>query len=257
LESTGFGSAEVGIESLIENLSFFSSWALAKLDVAVLISGGKDSALALYRAMKVGHKIKCLVTMIPQRPDSWMFHYPNIQLTKLFAEAAGFPLVKADASGVKEKELNSLKALLGTLDVEAVVSGAILSQYQKTRIDRVCEELGLISIAPLWQQDQFGLMAEIIELGFHVIITGVYAHGLDREWLGRLIDRKVLDDLVELNRKYGISIVGEGGEYETLVLDAPYFNKRIQILKARIVWEGSSGYLLVEDAKLEAKAHTY
>lgn len=227
------------------------------MDVAVLISGGKDSALALHRAVKAGHKVECLVTMVPQKPDSWMFHYPNIGLTELFAEAAGFPLVKADTSGIKEKELDDLKALLGTLDVEGVVSGAVLSQYQKTRIDRVCEELALVSIAPLWQQNPLELLTEIIELGFHVIVTGVYAHGLDRGWLGRLIDKEAIDKLVELNKKYELSIIGEGGEYETLVLDAPYFKRRIQILKARIMWEGSSGYLLVEDAKLKTKAHSH
>jgi diphthine-ammonia ligase len=80
---------------------------------------------------------------------------------------------------------------------------------------------------------------------------------LDRGWLGRLIDKEALDDLVELNSKYQLSIIGEGGEYETLVLDAPYFKKRIQILKSRIIWEGSSGYLLVEDAELEAKAREH
>jgi diphthine-ammonia ligase len=227
------------------------------MNVAVLISGGKDSALALHHAMKAGYNIKCLVTMVPQRPDSWMFHYPNIHLTDLFAKAAGFPLVKADTSGIKEKELDDLKALLGTLDVEGVVSGAVFSQYQKTRIDRLCEELRLASIAPLWQRDPSELLTEIIELGFHVIFTGVYAHGLDRGWLGRLIDKEALDDLVELNSKYQLSIIGEGGEYETLVLDAPYFKKRIQILKSRIIWEGSSGYLLVEDAELEAKAREH
>jgi diphthine-ammonia ligase len=227
------------------------------MDVAALISGGKDSALALHRAMKAGHKVKWLVTMVPQRPDSWMFHYPNIGLTKLFAEAAGFPLIKADTSGIKEKELDDLKALLGTLDVEGVVSGAVLSQYQRSRIDGVCEELALVSIAPLWQQNSLELLTEIIELGFHVIVTGVYAHGLDCGWLGRLIDKEALDKLVELNKKYELSIIGEGGEYETLVLDAPYFKSRIQISKARIVWEDSSGYLLVEDAKLKTKAHSH
>jgi ABC transporter with metal-binding/Fe-S-binding domain ATP-binding protein len=227
------------------------------MDVAVLISGGKDSALALHRAMKAGYNIKCLVTMVPQKPDSWMFHYPNIHLTELFARAAGFPLVKANTSGMKEKELDDLKALLGTLDVEGVVSGAVLSQYQKTRIDRICKELRLASIAPLWRQDPLKLLNEITKLGFHVIFTGIYAYGLDQGWLGRLIDKEALNDLIELNRKYQLSIVGEGGEYETLVLDAPYFKKRIQILKSRIIWEESSGYLLVEDAKLEIKALEY
>jgi ABC transporter with metal-binding/Fe-S-binding domain ATP-binding protein len=223
------------------------------LNVAALISGGKDSALALYRALQSGYNVKYLVTMIPLRSDSWMFHFPNIRLTELFAKAVEIPLVKTDTSGVKEKELEDLEGLLRTLNVEGIVSGGISSQYQKTRIDEICRKLSMRSITPLWHEDPIKLMNEIINLGFYAIITGVYAYGLGQSWLGRTIDNQSLNDLIELNRKFQVSIVGEGGEYESLVLDAPYFVKKIQILKARIVWEGSSGYLLVEDASLQTK----
>ena len=225
------------------------------MKVAALVSGGKDSALALYRALQSGYDMKCLVTMIPQRPDSWMFHYPNIRLTELFAEASDLPLVKAETKGKKEEELSDLENLLRTIDVDGIVSGAISSQYQKTRVDEICRKLGLKSISPLWHEDPAKLLNEFINLKFHAIIIGVYAHGLDQKWLGRTIDRETLNDLVELNTKFQTSIVGEGGEYETLVLDAPFFRKKIQIHKARIVWEGSSGYLFVEDTELQDKAH--
>jgi diphthine-ammonia ligase len=225
------------------------------MKVAVLISGGKDSALALYRALQSVYDVKCLVTMIPQRPDSWMFHYPNIRLTELFAEASEIPLVKAETKGEKEKELSDLENLLRTINVEGVVSGAISSQYQKKRVDEICRKLNLKSIAPLWHEDPLKLLNDIINLKFHAIIIGVYAYGLDQKWLGRTIDRETLNDLVELNTRFQTSIVGEGGEYETLVLDAPFFRKKIQIRKARIVWEGSSGYLSVEDAELQAKVY--
>jgi len=223
------------------------------MNVAVLISGGKDSALALYRALKRGYNVRFLVTMIPQREDSWMFHYPNVRLTSLFAEACSIPLVKGETSGLKERELEDLKRLLLNLDMDGVVSGAIRSVYQKSRLDRLCAEIGLKSIAPLWHEDPVKLMEEIITEGFEVIFTGVYAYGLDQRWLGRRLDRSAIGDLMELNRKYGISIVGEGGEYETLVLDAPFFRKKIRILKVRKVWDGESGYLLVEKAALEGK----
>ena len=108
--------------------------------VAALVTGGKDSALALYRALKSGYDVKFLVTMIPQREDSWMFHYPNIQLTELFANAVNIPLVKAETLGVKEKELEDLESLLRTLDVVGIVSGGISSQYQKTRIEKGLDE---------------------------------------------------------------------------------------------------------------------
>jgi len=222
--------------------------------VAALVSGGKDSALALYRALKQGYEVKILVTMLPQREDSWMFHFPNIHLTDLFAKAAEIPLVKAETVGIKETELEDLKNLLATLDIEGVVSGAISSRYQKERIDKICRELNLKSIAPLWQEDSIQLLKEIINLNFEVVITGVYAHGFDESWLGRKINQATLNDLIELNDKYQISPVGDGGEYETLVLDAPFFKKRIRLLRTERIWENQSGYLLVREAKLVDKA---
>ncbi len=221
--------------------------------VATLVTGGKDSALALYRALKQGHEVRYLVTMLPQREDSWMFHFPNIHLTDLFAEAVGIPLVKAETVGIKERELKDLKNLLATLDIEGVISGAISSRYQKERIDKICQELSLKSIAPLWQEDPIRLIKEIIRLNFEVIIVGAYALGFDQSWLGRRINLKTIEDLVELNKKYGISPVGEGGEYETLVIDAPFFRKRIRLLQVEKFWENHSGYMLVEKADLIVK----
>ncbi len=222
--------------------------------VAALVTGGKDSALALYRALKLGYEVKFLVTIIPKREDSWMFHFPNIHLTDFFAKAVEIPLVKAETVGIKETELKDLKNLLATLDIEGVVSGAISSRYQKERIDKVCRELNLKSIAPLWQEDSMHLLKEIINLDFEVIIVGVYACGFDQNWLGRKINSTTIKNLVELNDKYQISLVGEGGEYETLVLDAPFFKKRIQVLQKERIWENHSGYLLVKEAKLVDKA---
>jgi len=221
--------------------------------VAVLVSGGKDSVLALHHILNKGYAVKCLVSMIPLRADSWMFHYPNIRLTDMLAKAVGIPLIKAETSGVKEKEVQDLKRLINKLDVEGVVSGAIASSYQKTRIDTVCRQLELKSVTPLWHEDPLDILKEILELNFEVVITGVYAYGFDRQWLGKKIDEDAVDALVRLNKKYQTSIVGEGGEYETLVLDAPFFKKRIKILESETIWENQGGYLSITRAKLEDK----
>jgi ABC transporter with metal-binding/Fe-S-binding domain ATP-binding protein len=221
--------------------------------VAALVTGGKDSALALYKAMNEGHNVAYLVTMIPKRQDSWMFHYPNIHLASLFAEAVSIPHVKAETSGEKEAELEDLKKALARLDIEGVVSGAIASQYQKNRIDRICKELGLRSITPLWQHDPQKLLEELLTLKMETIIVGVYAHGFTPEWLGRKIDREAVNALKELNRKYQVSLVGEGGEYETLVLDAPFFKNKIELVETAKVWEKDSGYLQVKKAVLVGK----
>jgi diphthine-ammonia ligase len=221
--------------------------------VAALVTGGKDSVLALYRAQQIGHNVEVLATMIPKRDDSYMFHFPNIHLTVLLSRALEIPLVTAETSGIKEKELEDLKKLLASLDVEGVVSGAVLSSYQKERIDRLCQELGLKSVAPLWHEDPLDIMKELIDLKFKVIIVGVYAFGLDQTWLGREINTETLEKLVELNEKYQISLVGEGGEYESLVLDAPIFKKRIKIVEAETNYENNSGVLVIKEAKLVNK----
>jgi len=223
------------------------------LRVAVLVTSGKDSALALHRVLKEHYEVKYLITMLPQREDSWMFHYPNIYMADLFAEAVGIPLVKAETSGVKEVELEDLKRLLAKLEIKAVVSGGVSSQYQKSRIDKVCQELRLKHVAPLWQKEPLRLLEEIISLEMEAIIVGVYAHGFDKTWLGREIDENAVNDLKELNREFNVSLVGEGGEYETLVLDAPFFKKKMQLIETEKVWEGQSGYLLVKRATLVNK----
>jgi predicted ATP pyrophosphatase (TIGR00289 family) len=221
--------------------------------VAVLVSGGKDSALALNHALNDKHEVVCLASVIPLKEDSWMFHYPNIRLVDLFSEAVGMPLVKAESSGVKEEEVEDLRRLIQRLNVEGVVTGAIASTYQKTRIDMICEQLGLKSIAPLWHRDPLSILKELVDLNFNAIMTGVYAYGFTREWLGKRIDAGAISALEELNKQYSVSLVGEGGEYETLVLDGPIFKKRIEIVDAETVWKGQSGCFLVKKAVLENK----
>jgi ABC transporter with metal-binding/Fe-S-binding domain ATP-binding protein len=203
--------------------------------------------------MHQGHEVTNLVTMVPQRADSWMFHSPNVHLTGLFAEAVGIQLVRADTSGEKEKEVADLKQVLAKLSIDAVVSGAIFSLYQKERIDRICEELSVKHVAPLWHEDPQNVLKEILQLKMKTIFVGVYAHGFTQDWLGREIDESTIHDLVELNGKFQVSIVGEGGEYETLVLDAPFFSKRIELIETDRIWEGASGCLLVKKAVLVAK----
>jgi len=221
--------------------------------VAVLATGGKDSTLALHRVLSKGYEVAFLACMIPAKEDSYMFHYPNIHLIDLFAEAVEIPLVKAETSGIKELEVEDLKRLIEKLDVEGIVSGAIASTYQKTRIEQICRQLNLECITPLWQESPQKILREILDLKFEVIITGVYAYGFNAEWLGRKIDEETVKALIKLNNEYGVSLVGEGGEYETLVLDAPFFNKKIKIVEAEKIWKNQRGYFLVRKARLENK----
>jgi ABC transporter with metal-binding/Fe-S-binding domain ATP-binding protein len=221
--------------------------------LAALVTGGKDSILALYRAQQMGHCVEVLGTMLPQRSDSYMFHFPNLHMTKYISEALEIPLVTAQSCGIKEKELDDLKAFIASFDVDGIVSGAIQSSYQRDRIQNICDELGIQSVTPLWHQDPYSLMQELLSLRFKVIIVGVFAHGLDQTWLGREITPETLQRLVELNKKYQISLVGEGGEYESLVLDAPIYRKRIEIVETETSYENGSGVFVVKQAKLVDK----
>lgn len=221
--------------------------------VAALVTGGKDSALALHRSIRQGFEVVTLVTMVPQRADSWMFHYPNIHMADLFAEAVGIPHLAAKTSGEKDVELVDLRLVLAGLTVDGVVSGAISSQYQKEHVDRICRELNLKHIAPLWHEDPLKLLKEMTELNMETIIVGVYAHGFTSDWLGRKIDKAAINELIKLNERIQVSLVGEGGEYETLVLDAAFFQKRIELIESEKIWQGESGYLLVKKAALVNK----
>jgi len=224
------------------------------MEVCVLFSGGKDSCYALYKAMQE-HDIKCLLTMLPEKSDSWMFHYPMAGMARLQAEAIGFKHFEKKTSGVREKELEDLKTAIKEMRVEGVITGAIASEYQKKRIDKICQELKIKSIAPLWQRDSEEMLREEIRNGFEIVIVGVYAEGFDKSWIGRRIDEECVDDLVKLNKRYGINISGEGGEYESFVMDGPIFRKKVQIVKASMFWDEKtgSGHMAADYAKLVDK----
>ncbi|EKQ53226.1 MAG: metal-binding-domain/4Fe-4S-binding-domain containing ABC transporter, ATP-binding protein [Methanobacterium sp. Maddingley MBC34] len=226
------------------------------MKAAVLFSGGKDSTMAVYKAMKDGWDVEYLLSMHSENPHSYMFHVPNIHLTQLLSQAMEIPLIQAKTPGEKEEELEDLKNALTDLKhrgIEAVFTGAIHSEYQKSRIDSLCKEAGLESIAPLWHRDPLDYMQEVFDLGFKVMITSVSAEGLDESWLGRIIDEDLLEELKGLHEKYGLHMAFEGGEAETLVLDGPIFKKKLNILDSEKIWEVDNGYLVIKDAELDEK----
>lgn len=223
------------------------------MHLATLCSGGKDSSYAHWRALKQGHEVAEIVAMFPEKEDSWMFHKPNKEILRLYAEASQLPLREGKTTGDKEKELEDLKSLLESLEIEGIVNGAIASTYQKERIEKICKELDLSSINPLWGKDPFSLLREMLKENFEIIITSVAAKGFEKKWLGRKINEECLDDLKKLNEKYGVHPAGEGGEYETLVLDAPFFKKRITLVETNPIWRKTRGHLEISETKLAEK----
>ena len=224
--------------------------------LGVLFSGGKDSTLALAKA-KEKSEVVCLITLISENKESYMFHTVNVGLTTLQAEALDLPIIQRVTEGRKEEELEDLKKAMQeaktTFNIEGIVTGAIQSEYQAGRIRKICAELDLQCLNPLWKKDQKELLEEIVEEGYKAIISGVFAYPLDRSWLGREIDREMIARLVKLQEKYGINPAGEGGEIETTTLDAPPFKKRIEILESEIETKGDSGFLVIKKARLIGK----
>jgi len=201
------------------------------MKLGVLFSGGKDSCLALHKARQEGHEIRYLLTVLPSNFDSFMFHKPYEDLLKKQAERLGMELVSVKSRGEKEKELEDLKKLIEQVreDIEGVAVGGIASSYQGKRIKKICDELGLEFIAPLWDYNSEDVWKELLDSEFKVILTKVSCEGIPKDFLGKIIDKKMLDRLKKLGEKYKFRIDFEGGEAESAVLGMPGFKKDIKI----------------------------
>jgi ABC transporter with metal-binding/Fe-S-binding domain ATP-binding protein len=224
--------------------------------VGVLFSGGKDSTLALHKAAEK-EEVVCLITLVSQNKESFMFHTPNIDIAALQAEAMGLPLIQKVTEGKPEEELEDLEEAIAQavkdFQIEGAVSGAVESVYQSERIQRVCNRLGVWCVNPLWKRNQKALLEEIVAKGFRVIISGVFAYPLDKDWLGKEIDKELIEKLVFLGKEFGLSPSGEGGEIETTVLDAPLFKKKIEVLDYEVDAKGNSGVFRIKRAQLITK----
>jgi len=139
--------------------------------------------------------------------------------------------------------------------IEGVVTGAIRSNYQYSRIKRVCDELNLKLISPLWQMDEIEELKEVLKEGIKSIIVSVSAYPLTKDFLGKEIDEFIIKKFSEFKEKLGFNPSGEGGEYETFVIDAPIFKKRIFIEEFDTFWKGDSGYLIIKKIRLVEKSY--
>jgi ABC transporter with metal-binding/Fe-S-binding domain ATP-binding protein len=229
-----------------------------------LFSGGKDSSWALHRALEADLPVERLVTVHPEG-DSYMYHTPATDLAALAAESIGIDLVDVhpgdldaegatDAGAQGDRELAPLEGALADLRDElgglgGVTAGAVESEYQTSRIRGMADRLDCEVFAPLWQRAPRDLAEAMLDAGFDVRVVQVAAAGLDGSWLGRRLDRAALADLTALNERYGVHLLGEGGEFETFVVDGPHMDRRID-LSVEPVWEGDRGHVRVTDARL-------
>lgn len=216
------------------------------MKLGILFSGGKDSTYAMYLASQNNKdKVVCLITIHSDNKESYMFHTPSISKTEKQAEVLNLPLMIWKTMGEKEKELKDLedaiKEAKKKYHIEGIVTGALASEYQASRIGNICDKLGLKCINPLWKKNQEDYWDELLKENFKIMIIGVACDGLRKEWLGKIIDKNSLVELKKLSRKYKFNTAFEGGEAETFVLDCPLFGKALRVDRAETFWDGSSG----------------
>ena len=214
------------------------------MKLGVLFSGGKDSTYAAYLAKQEEHELGCLISIWSENKESFMFHTPAIEITKKQAELMRVPLLIQKTKGNKEEELNDLekaiKLAVKRYKIEGIVTGAVESVYQSSRIQKICNALGIECFNPLWQKDQIELLEELVKNKFEIIISGVFAYPLDKGWVGRKIDSTFIKEINVLQEKYKINPAGEGGEFESLVINCPLFSRGLEVKLRKVIGEGNA-----------------
>lgn len=209
-----------------------------------MLSGGKDSTLAHHHALDLGFTPVAGIVIMPKDPESHMFHVPNLDIAHAHTQALDLAPIQATAPEGQETELDALTEAFQQAaehDVETIVTGAVASEYQRTRIEHAAHKTDLKTHTPLWHKPPADLLHEIVHAGYDARITHVAAHGLTEDWLGQRLTSERSEDLLNLEASHGVHPIGEGGEYETVVLDAPAFNQRIKVQDHATDWERDHG----------------
>lgn len=210
---------------------------------AVLFTGGKDSCLALYKAKKSGYDIKYLLCVLPASQDAYMFHKPDSRVLKAQAKALEIPMLTEKAEIGEKNELRALKKLLKKVKgkVKHIITGGIASQYQSKNIEKICKKYGLEVKVPLWHLSGKQIWQHCLDNGFKIIICKIASEGLGEAWLGKIIDSSLLKQLESLSEKYKFDLSGEGGDFESLVIDMPLFREKIK-LSGKIIKDSEYRY---------------
>ncbi len=202
-------------------MSYISSW-----------SGGKDSCFACYLALNEGYEISHLANFISQEFKRVSFHGTESRLIQMQSQSLGIPVLQKETTpdGYEEEFKEAVRSLLPQ-GIKGMVFGDIYLDEHKEWVERVCGELGIEAIEPLWGRSTESIITDFIDAGFEAIIVGAQARLIDQEWLGRRVDRDFMDYLKSKN----IDLCGENGEYHTLVLNGPLFERRIEVTESKII----------------------
>lgn len=227
--------------------------------VCSLLSGGKDSNYSLYRAIVEGHSVECIIVVHPERDDSWMFHAFHTSAAVLQAESMGFSdrVYEVRVSGVKEREVEELEEALSRLyyrvGFDALTVGSLASRYQRSRLESLSEKIGFSLYSPFWGLDPVEYMYRLVGEGIVFIIVSISTMGLPRELLGVPASKALVERIVELSRRHGFHPAFEGGEAETLVVDAPHYSRPLCVRGVRVSRGDFHHFITIEELKLGSK----
>ena len=222
------------------------------MKVVAAWSGGKDSCFAYYKAVKQGLDVESLVTFMESESAS-NFHGIRSDLLDAQANAIGVPLKKQVTSpGKYEQQFKDALSQFKAKGVEGLVTGDIyeVANHEERWLERVCREVGLKPIRPLWQGNTTEIFKEFIGAGFKATVVRTRLDVLGEEWLGRQLDNQFLSDILKLDK---VDPCGEGGEYHTIVTDGPLFKKSIELLETRKMTRNGYGHLEIDDFEFKTK----
>lgn len=182
--------------------------------------------------MALGYEISHLLNFVSKEYNRVSFHGTEARIIRMQAEFLGTPLLqkKTTVKGYEKEFRDAVRSLLPK-GVKGMVFGDIFIQGHKDWIENVCGELGLDAVEPLWGRKTEDVLSEFIDAGFEAVVASAQAKFIDREWLGRKVDREFMEYLKSKN----IDVCGENGQYHTIVTDGPIFKKRIKILETRTI----------------------
>lgn len=214
-------------------MNYISSW-----------SGGKDSCLACYKAMLEGCNVSGLVNFISREYKRVNFHGTEAKLIQLQARAIGISLLQKETT--KDEYEQEFKEAIRSLipdDIKGMIFGDIYLEENKSWVERVCSEVGIEVVEPLWGKSSEEILSDFIDAGFEAVIVSAQSKFVGEEWIGRQVDKDFMEYLKDKN----IDVCGENGEYHTLVINGPIFDKRIEIIEGRTI--NRNGYWFLDTRK--------
>ena len=217
-------------------------------------SGGKDSSFACYLAQRQGYDVTHLVNFISKEFRRVSFHGTRAHLVARQAQAVGLLLAQYAVPpdmALYERTFRKAATTLKRQGAEAMVFGDIYLDEHRDWVERVCGEVGLIPVLPLWGRDPEGLLREFIDDGFEAVVVSAKADIFSEEWLGRRIDHSFLVDLKQLVKGKDVDVCGEKGEYHTVVVDGPLFKQRLEITRGERVQR--DGYWFLDVPRCRAR----